>query len=133
MNVRAIRLALTLVAVLVIAASVGFAGAGRLGFGRSSTKSFSVTLTKATKVTEGTVLQAGEYTIKFSVDTQSPEVEFWSDFKLVAKVQAKVEIQSAKNDRTEFETSIEETPAVLLAIDPAGLPEKLVFSEHSEN
>ena len=133
MNVRAIRLGLSLVAALVIAASLSFAGAWRLGFGKSSIKSFTITLTKATQVTEGTVLQAGDYTVKFSVDTQSPEVEFWADFKLVAKAQAKVEIKPEKNVGTAFELNSGENTDVLLAIDPHGLAEKLVFSEHSEN
>jgi hypothetical protein len=128
MKVRVIRFGLTLAAALVIATSLSFAGGGRFGFGKSSTKSVSVTLDKATKLNNDTVLQPGEYTVKFPDSTQSPEVEFYTDGKLAAKAQAKVETQPQKNAYTSMELG-GENGDVMVAINPDGLPERLVFNE----
>ena len=128
MKVRVIRFGLTLAAVLVIATSLSFAGGGRFGFGKSSTKSVAVTLDKATKLNNDTVLQPGEYTVKFPDNTQSPEVEFYTDGKLAAKAQAKVETQPQKNEYTSMELGGENAD-VMVAISPDGLPERLVFNE----
>jgi hypothetical protein len=133
MNVRVIRFGLRLAAVLVIATSLSFAGAGRFGSGKSSTKSVTVTFDKATKLNNDTVLQAGEYTVKFPDNTQSPEVEFYTDEgKLVAKAQAKVETQPQKNEYTSMELGEGDNADVIVAISPGGLAEKLVFNEPAE-
>jgi hypothetical protein len=77
------------------------------------------------------LLQAGEYTIRIPENTQSPEVEFYTDGRLVAKAQAKVETQPQKNEYTAIETTNEGNTDVVTAIDPSGLPERLVFNESS--
>ena len=126
----AIRYGLTLVAALVITGSLCFAGAGRFGLGKSTTKSLTVTFTNATKLGNGEVLQAGEYTVKIPAEiVQSPEVEFYAGDKLVAKEQASVEALPQKNGYTSFTMVNEENVDVLTAISPSGLAEKLVFSE----
>jgi hypothetical protein len=131
MNIRTSRLALALIAVLVMAASLSFAGAGRFRLGKSSTgtKSVTVTLPKAAKLNDATVLEAGPYTVKFSTDTPSPEVEFYKDGTLVAKALAKVETRPERNISTAVETGESENTNVIYAIDPSGLAEKLVFAE----
>jgi len=126
----AIRYGLALVAALVIGGSLCFAGGGPFHFGKSSTKSLAVTLTNATKLNSGEVLQAGQYTVKIPAEnTQSPEVEFYAGDKLIAKAQAQVETLPQKNDYTAIEITTLENTDVLTAIRPNGLPERLVFSE----
>jgi len=125
MNVKAVRFVLSLVAVMVVAASMGFA---RSWFGKSSTRSYSVTLDSAAKLRNGTELQAGNYTLRVPEHTQTPEVEFYSGGKLVAKEQAQVQPQSQKNDYTALELNTKGNTAVITAVDPGGMSEKLIFS-----
>ena len=131
MTVRGIRFGLMLAAALVIATSLSFAGAGRFSFGKSPSKSVTVSFDKATKLSNDTLLQAGEYTVKFLDTTQSPEVEFYTDGKLAAKAQAKVETQPQKNAYTSMELGGDNAD-IILAISPGGLAEKLVFNEAAE-
>ena len=124
MNVKAVRLILSLATALVVAASVGFA---RSWFGKSSTKSYSVTLDSAARLWNGTELQAGNYTVKVPENTQTPEVEFYSGGRLVAKEQAKVQSQSVKNDYTALELNTKGNTNVITGVDLGGMSEKLVF------
>ena len=128
MNVRALRFVLGFAGALVMTASLSFAGSW---FGKSSTKSLAVTLHSAAKVNDGTMLKAGDYTIRIPENTQSPEVEFYTEGKLVAKAQAKVKTQPQKNEYTAIEITTEGNTNVVTALDPAGLREKLVFSDSS--
>ncbi len=125
MNVKAVRLILSLATAMVVAASVGFA---RSWFGKSSTKSYSVALDSAAKLRNGTELQAGNYTVKVPENTQTPEVEFYSGGRLVAKEQATVQSQSVKNDYTALELNTKGNTSVITAVDLGGMSEKLVFS-----
>jgi hypothetical protein len=128
MNVKLVRFVLTLGAALVLAASLSFAGSW---FGKSSTKSFAVTLDSAAKLNDGTMLKAGDYTIKIPEHTQSPEVEFYTDGKLVAKEQAKVQTQPQANEYTAIELTTKRNTNVVTAIDPGGWRAKLVFGKSS--
>ena len=125
MNVKAVRFILSLTTAMLVAAGVGFAHSW---FGRSSTKTYSVTLATAAKLKDGTELQAGNYILKVPEHTQTPEVEFYSGGKLVAKEQAKVQTQSLKNEYTAIELNTKGNTNVITALDPGGLSEKLVFS-----
>ena len=125
MNVKAVRFVFSLATALVMAASVSFA---RSWFGKSSTKSYSVALDTAAKLNNGAELQAGNYTLKVSENTQTPEVEFYSGGKLVAKEQAKVQSESQKNPYTALELNTGENTSVITAVDLGGMSEKLVFS-----
>ena len=125
MNSKTARLVLSLATALMFAASVGFA---RSWFGKSSTKSYSLTLDSAAKLRNGTELQAGNYTVKITEHTQTPEVEFYSGRKLVTKEQARVQSQPQKNESTAIELNTEGNTGVITAIDPAGMSAKLVFS-----
>lgn len=128
MNVKSIRVVLTLAAALVMTASLSFAGSW---FSRSSTKSFDVTLAGATKLNNGRVLAAGNYTMKVPEQTRSPEVQFYKDGKLVAKAQAKVKTQPRKNEYTEILTAMQGKSNVITAIEPGGWAERLVFGKAS--
>jgi hypothetical protein len=126
MNVKAVKFVLSLATAMVVAASVGFA---RSWFGKSSTRSYSVTLDSAATLKNGTTLQAGNYTLKFQENTQTPEVEFYSGGKLIAKEQAKVQAEPQKNPSTSVELNTAGNSNVVTAIDPGGLPEKIVFTD----
>jgi len=108
-----------------MAASVSFA---RSWFGKSSTKSYTVTLDSAAKLKNGAELQAGNYTLKVAENTQTPEVEFYAGGKLVAKEDAKVQSQSQKNPYTALELNTSGNTNVITAVDIGGMSEKLVFS-----
>ena len=125
MNVKAVRLVLSLTATLIMAASVSLAGSW---FGKSSTKSYTVTLDSAAKLRNGTELKAGNYTLKVPENTQTPEVGFYANGKLVAKEQAKVKTESQKNEYTALELDTQGNTNVITAVDPGGMSEKLVFS-----
>ena len=130
MNVKPVTFVLTLAAALVISASLSFAGSW---FGKSSTKSFAVTLDSAAKLSNGTMLKAGDYTVKIQERTQTPEVEFYTEGKLVGKEQAKVETQPQKNEYTAIEATMKGNTNVVTAIDPGGWRERLVFSKSSSH
>jgi hypothetical protein len=128
MNLRVVRFVLALAAALVMTASMSLA---RSWFRKSSTKSYAVTLDSDAKLSNGSELKAGNYTVKVPENTQSPEVEFYDGGKLVAKEQAKVVTQSQKNEYTALELTTKGNTNVLTAVDPGGLPEKLVFRSSS--
>ncbi len=128
MNAKGVRFVVTLAAALVMTASLSFAGSW---FGKSSTKSFDLTLASAAKLSNGTMLEAGNYTMKIPEHTKSPEVQFYKDGKLVAKAQAKVKTQPQKNEYTEILTAMQGKTNVITAIEPGGWPEKLVFTKAS--
>jgi hypothetical protein len=88
-----------------------------------------VTLDTAAKLNNGTMLKAGDYTIRIPEHTKTPEVEFYVEGKLVAKAQAKVETQPQKNEYTAIEATMKGNTDVVTAIDPGGWREKLVFSK----
>ena len=125
MNAKAVRFILSLATALVLCASVSFAGSW---FGKSSTKSYAVTLDSAAKLKNGTKLEAGNYTVKVAENTQTPEVKFYSGGKLVGKEQAKVQSESQKNEYTALELNTKGSTAVITAVDPGGRSEKFVFS-----
>lgn len=123
MNIKAtVKYGLALAAVLVLAGNLN------LGFGRSSTKSYQVTLGKAAKL-NGVVLEPGDYTIKIPENAQPPKVEFYKGDKLVATAQAQVQSQPQKNDATEIEMVLDENTYVVTSIAPRGSSEKFVLGE----
>ena len=124
MNVKTVKFVLSLGTAMMVAASVGFA---RSWFGKSSTRSYSVALDSAARLRNGTELQAGNYTMKVPEHTQTPDVEFYSGGKLVAKEQAKVQPQSEKNEYTALEVNTEGNASVITGVDLKGMSEKLVF------
>jgi len=124
MNVKAVRFVLSLATALLMAASVSFAHSW---FGKSSTKSYSVTLDTAAKLRNGTELQPGNYTVKVAENSQTPEVEFYSGGKLVAKEHAKVQTESEKNPYTALELNTQGNSSVIVGVDPGGTSEKLLF------
>lgn len=130
-GVRAIKSGLTLAALLTVAASLSFAAVGRPRLPKSTNKSYTMTLSSATNLNNDTVLKPGDYVFKFPENTPSPEVEFYTGGKLVVKAQAKVETQPQKNSYTAVELGRKENIDILIAIDPTGLPERLVFNELS--
>jgi hypothetical protein len=128
MNLRVVRFVLAVAAALLMTASLSLA---RSWFRKSSTKSYAVTLDSDAKLSNGSELKAGNYTVKVPEDTQSPEVEFYDGVKLVAKEQAKVVTQSQKNEYTALELTTKGSANVLTAVDPGGLSEKLVLTGSS--
>jgi hypothetical protein len=129
MNVKAVRLIMTLAAALVMAANPSFGGSWHSG--KSSAKSVTVTLGRDAKLNNGTMLKAGDYTVRIPENSQAPEVEFYANGRLVAKAQAKLETRPQKNDLTVVETTTDGKTGVLTAIAPSGLPERLVFGASS--
>ena len=107
----------TLAAILLLAAAC-FAG---------STKSLHITLDHTLKLNGGAMLEPGSYTMKVAEDTKTPMVEFYTDGRLVAKVQGKVRNEVRKNQSTALEITKEGDVNVLMAVDPGGWREKLVF------
>jgi hypothetical protein len=125
MNLKVVRFVLALAAALVMTASLSLAHSW---FGKSSTKSFNVTLASDAKLSNGAELKAGNYTIKIPENTKSPEVAFYDGGKLVAKERAKVQTQPQKNEYTAVEINTKGNMNIVTAVDPSGLPEKVVFS-----
>ena len=128
MAVKVVRLFFTLAATLVMAATLSFASSP---FGKSSTKSLDMTLDTAAKLSNGTELRPGDYTVKIPEDTQTPEVEFYANGKLVATDRGKVQTESQKNEYTAIETTLKGKTSVVTAVDPAGWREKIVFDSSS--
>ncbi len=124
MNMKSIKFALTLATALVMTAGISYAGSW---FGKSSTKDFQVTLDSAAKLRNGTLLKAGDYSMKIPENTQSPKVEFYTQGRLVATIHAKVQNESQKNEYTAIETTKKGDTNVITAIDPIGWRERLVF------
>lgn len=127
MKTKTFRYVSTITAVLFTTAGLTFAN----WFERSNTKTCHVTLDSAAKLNNQTVLKAGQYTLKIPENTQSPEVEFYADGRLVAKAQAQVKSEPQKNEYTAIELNSNESTNVITAVDPRGLAEKLVFVNSS--
>jgi len=125
MNLKVVRFVLALAVALVMTASLSLA---RSWFGKSSTKSLTVTLDRDAMLNNGAQLKAGGYTLKIPENTQSPQVEFYDGGRLIAKEQAKVVTQTEKNEYTALELTMKGNTNVITAVEPGGWPEKLVFS-----
>jgi len=94
-------------------------------------KSFDVDLVSAAMMNNGQVLKAGDYTMKITENTPTPEVTFYQDGTLIAQSQAKAETQPSKNEKTAIHLKAKGDTQVITAIDPSGWSEKLVFGNSS--
>jgi hypothetical protein len=126
MNVKPVTFVLGLAVALVMVVSPTFARSAS-SQGPSKEKTFHVQL-DAAKLSNGTALKAGDYVLKIAENTQSPEIDFYRNGKLIAKTQAKVVTQPRKNDYTAIETSPKGKVKVITAIYPDGWAERLVLT-----
>jgi hypothetical protein len=65
--------------------------------------------------------------MKVPENSQTPDVKFYKDGKIVATVKAKVVPEQKKNAETEVDSVTEGNAQEVTAIRPSGWEEKLVF------
>lgn len=98
---------------------------------KSSVKSANITLASRMTLDNGTVLNAGSYHIEVPQNSKAPEVSFYRNGQVVAKVPAKVVAENQKNTQTEIDSNTRGNKDVITEIRPNGWSEKLVFTKTS--
>jgi hypothetical protein len=94
----------------------------------SSIKSTNVQILYNTKLANGKMLEAGTYTLKIPLNTQSPELKFYRRGKLVASVPAQVKMETRKPSATELEYTRKGKTEYLTEIHPGGVRKAYILS-----
>lgn len=113
---------------------VALALATSLGWGASKNLTANVTLSVATTMPDGAVLQPGTYKMTLLSDQQEPKVEFYKNGKLICKCPVKLEALELKPDYTRLEYTSDANEAHFLnsvAVD--GWTQKVIFGNPPEN
>jgi hypothetical protein len=113
-----------LVAGILTATCLGFAAGGSH---RGSERGTDVTFNSRTLFSNGDILPAGTYRMEVPENSQTPDVTFFKDGKVVATIKATVVTQGKKNSNTEIDSVEEGDAQVVKAIRPAGWNETLSF------
>ena len=124
MNHNAIKRALAAVVALLFAGGVASAKFPKPG--KSGTKSANVTIIQAAKLGNGPELQPGDYRATLTPGSDSTEVAFYQDGKLVAKAPAKLVDQGKKAAQTEI--NYDRQNNMITEMEISGLTQKVVFS-----
>ncbi|HTS71745.1 MAG TPA: hypothetical protein VMO17_22440 [Terriglobia bacterium] len=124
MRVQGKSVLIGLAAAVFATACLGF---GSWGIHKSSDRRTDVTFLKKTKFDNGSVLAAGTYDMEVPENSQTPEVMFKKDGKVMATVPAKMIAQSKKNDYTEIDAVTNGDTQMVTAIRPGGWEESLMF------
>lgn len=113
-----------LVAAILATTCLGFA-AGHSH--KTPDRSTYVTFSSQAKFNNGDTLPAGTYSMKVPENSQTPEVTFYKDGKVMATVKAKVATELKKNDETQIESVTQGNAQEVTAIRPGGWDEELLF------
>jgi len=113
-----------LVAALLATTCLGYAS---WGFHKSSERGTDVTFAYATRFKNGDTLPAGTYQMEVPKNSQTPDVTFYRDGKVMATVKAKVVAEQKKNGGTEVDSVTRGNAQEVTAIRPGGWEEELIF------
>ena len=112
---------------VLLAAGITFAGFP--GIHHSSRKSADIEITETTKVPGGPSLEPGTYKVVLLNESDTPEVGFYQDGKLIGQASVKLDDQGKKFQHTEFEANIlDGNREIITALSPGGWTEKIIFS-----
>jgi len=129
MRILSNKLFAGLVAALFAATSLGFAS---WGSHKKTERATNVTFVEMVKLQNGDTLKAGTYRMEVAEDSQTPNVSFYQDGKVVATVQAKAITEQTKNSDTEIDYNQQGEAHILTEIKPAGWEEALLFGSSSQ-
>ena len=96
-------------------------------FGHSAEKSATVEITQSTQVPNGPTLPAGTYKVTLLGDSNTPQVGFYQDRKLVGQAPAKLVDQKSKSNDTEVYVDNAGGHSVLTEIDVNGWTKSIQF------
>jgi hypothetical protein len=118
-------------AAVLFAASMAFAKFPSLDFSHSSKKSANIDIFQTARIPGGPTLQSGEYKVVLNNNSASPEIAFYQNGELVARVPAKLVEQPKKIDQTEilYDTGGHNT-LVITEMDLGGWRDKVFFGEN---
>jgi ABC-type glycerol-3-phosphate transport system substrate-binding protein len=119
-----------LVVAMVAATCLGFAAGSSH---KSRERGTDVTFIGLTKFANGNTLSAGTYRMEVPEHSQTPEVTFSKDGKVISTVRAKVVAQKAKNTDMEIESVTQGKAQMVTAIRPAGWNESLFFTPGTQH
>ena len=119
------KVSLGVLGAVVIAACTGF---GSWGFHKSSDRDITVTFANSMRFKSGDTLSAGTYRMQVPENSQTPNVTFSKDGKVIATEAAKLVTEQTKNDDTEVDSITQGNVQLVTSIHPAGWTQALVFS-----
>lgn len=94
---------------------------------KASEHSTDVTFARTAKFKNGDTLPAGTYYMKVPENSQTPDVTFYKDGKVVATVKAKVVPEQRKNEDTVVDSVTQGNAEEVTAIRPSGWEEEILF------
>jgi hypothetical protein len=112
---------------LALAASI--ASAKFPGLGHSSQKSATIEIGQTVQVPNGPTLQPGTYQVTLLSDSDTPQVGFYQDGKLVGQAAAQVVDQGQKSPDTEVHTNNSGSNSVVTEIDVSGWTKRIEFGQ----
>ncbi len=115
-------------AMAAVALTAGLAFGASWFSHNSSVKSTNVDIVYNTTLPKGVVLQSGSYRMEIPLNTQTPDVKFFQNGKLVATVPAKVKPEGQKSSATEIDYDKRGSAHFMTRAQIQGLNEALVFS-----
>ena len=122
------RFGIVIAAVLALA-SLGWAKPK----GESGVKTATVTLSVATTMPDGAVLEPGTYKVKVFNEQNAQHVEIYKEGKLVCKCPITLENLEAKADYTKLEYNTGENDThILTGLAIGGWNQKIVFSKEEK-
>lgn len=99
---------------------------------KSSDHAVTVTFTNTIKFKSGDTLAAGTYRMEVPENSQTPNVTFSQNGKVMATESAKLVAEQKKNDDTEIDSATHGNAQFVNAIRPAGWTQELVFSAQTK-
>ena len=122
----------------IVALGVAILGVACLGFGsemthKASDRGTNVTFYSRSRFNAGVTLPAGTYRMEVPQNTQSPQVMFYKDGKVMATVTAKMVDESKKNSDTRIDSVTKGNAQQITSISPNGWREKLLFNSPSSS
>jgi hypothetical protein len=121
------------VAGMLVAASMAFAKSPTLDLPRSSQKSADVTIYSMTRISGGPTLQSGEYKVVSNNNSATPEIGFYQNGKLVAKVPAKLVDRGKEFDDTAFYYDAKGASLAMSEMDLNGWREAVLFGQNDSD
>ena len=112
------------VAAILAVTCLGFAAGGSH---KSRERGTDVTFSSTTKFNNGNTLPAGTYRMEVPENSQTPDVTFSQDGKVMATVEAKVVTEQKKNENLEVDSVTQGNAQVVTAIRPGGWDEAVIF------
>ena len=121
-----------MVIALLCVASLGLASWG-IHKSKSTERGTSVTIADTLQLKNGSTLPAGTYRMAVAENTNTPDVSFYENGKMIATTQATVVAEQKKNSETEVDFVQKDGANRLTEIRPSGWEEALRFTPATQS